>query len=74
MSINIPANILGLSGQRVNEIVLNNHYQAVHILCQRDKRRKVIDPLTGKNGTVNRYVKRQVQDLPIFGYLLLCGN
>ena len=68
MSINIPANILGLCGQRVNEIVLNKHYKEVHILCQRDKRRKVIDPLTGRKGTVNRYVKRQVQDLPIFGY------
>ncbi|MCU7801238.1 MAG: hypothetical protein KZQ70_14165 [gamma proteobacterium symbiont of Lucinoma myriamae] len=54
MSINISPTILGLSGQRVNEITLNKHRKTVHIICQRDKRRKVIDPLTGKQGTVNR--------------------
>ena len=68
MSINISPTILGLSGQRVNEITLNKHHETVHILCQRDKRRKAIDPLTGRKGTVNRYVKRQVRDIPFMGY------
>ncbi len=60
MSISISPSILGLTGQRVNEITLNKHHKAVHILCKRDKRRKVIDPLTGQKGTINRFVKRQV--------------
>jgi len=68
MSINIPANILGLSGQRVNELTVNNIRKTAHVLCKRDKRRKAIDPVTGKQGTINRYVRRQVRDIPLFGY------
>lgn len=68
MSINISPTILGLSGQRVNEITLNKHHETVHILCQRDKRRKAIDPFTGQKGTINRFVKRQVRDIPFMGY------
>jgi len=68
MSINIPANILGLSGQIVNEITLNNEHKTAHILCSRDKRRKAVDPITGKQGTVNRYITRQVKDIPLFGH------
>jgi len=68
MSINISPTILGLTGQRVNEITFNKIHKTAHILCQRDKRRKVIDPVTGQQGTINRYVKRQVQDIPLFGY------
>jgi len=68
MSINIPSNILGLSGQIVNEIALNKEHKTAHILCRRDKRRKAVDPVTGKQGTVNRYITRQVKDIPLFGY------
>jgi len=68
MSINISPTILGLPGQRVNEITFNKIHETVHILCKRDKRRKAIDPLTGQQGTINRYVRRQVQDIPLFGY------
>lgn len=59
---------MGLTGQRVNEITFNKIHKTAHILCQRDKRRKAIDPVTGQQGTINRYVKRQVQDIPLFGY------
>ncbi len=68
MSINISSTILGLGGQRVNEIRLNKYHQTVHVICQRDKRRTAIDPITGKKGTVNRYVHRQVRDIPFMGY------
>jgi len=68
MSINIPANILGLSGQIVNEVTLNKEHKIAHILCRRDRRRKAIDPITGQQGTVNRYITRQVKDIPLFGY------
>ena len=68
MSINISPSILGLTGQRVNEISVNKHHKTVHIVCQRDKRRRAIDPLTGKQGTINRYIRRQVKDIPFCGH------
>lgn len=68
MSINISPTILGLGGQRVNEITLNKQHKTIHILCKRDKRRKAIAPLTGQKGTIKRFVKRQVRDVPFMGY------
>ncbi len=68
MGTGISANILGLKGQRVNEIKLDEYKQQVQVLCSRDRRKKVIDPVTGTKGTVNRYVRRQVRDVPILGY------
>ena len=38
------------------------------IHCSRDRRSNAIDPVTGEKGTVNRYVRRQVRDVPPFGY------
>ena len=63
MSTTIPASILGLPGQCVNQI----HEQedgSILVEYHRDRRRKPIDPVTGKQGTVNRYVRRRIQDLP----------
>ncbi len=33
-----------------------------------NRRNNAIDPVTGERGTVNRYVRRQVRDVPLFGY------
>jgi transposase len=71
MSTGISSVILGLNGQRVNQIKLDTDKQQVRILCRRDRRNKVIDPLTGNKGTINRYVSRQVRDLPVMGYACL---
>lgn len=68
MGIGIPSDILGLKGQRVNEMKLNAKTQQLVIHCSRDRRRNAVDSVTGKKGTVNRYVRRQVRDLPLFGY------
>jgi transposase len=68
MGIGISRDILGLKGQRINEIKLEQEKQQVVIHCNRDRRRKVVDPVSGKKGTVNRYVRRQVRDVPLFGY------
>ena len=68
MGTGISSNILGLHGQRVNEIKLDHVKQKVLILCSRDRRYKAVDPVTGLKGTINRYVCRQVRDLPLFGY------
>mgnify|MGYP001763520471 CR=1 FL=1 len=68
MDIGIPKGILGLKGQRVNEIKLDEDTQQLVIECRRDRRRNAVDPVTGKRGTINRYVRRQVRDVPLFGY------
>jgi transposase len=68
MGIDIQRDILGLKGQRVNQIGLDDKEQQLVIHCNRDKRRNAIDPVTGQKGTINRYVRRQVRDMPLFGY------
>lgn len=67
MTTSIPTDILSLKGQRVNKIERHKTLNKVLIHCHRDKRFKAIDPRTGLAGTINRYVRRSVQDLPLFG-------
>jgi len=68
MGIDIQRNILSLKGQCVNQIKLDDEEEQLVICCRRDRRRNAIDPVTGQKGTVNRYVRRQVRDVPLFGY------
>ncbi len=68
MGIDIQRDILGFRGQCVNQITLDEQEQQLVIHCRRDRRRNAIDPITGKKGTINRYVRRQVRDVPLFGY------
>jgi transposase len=65
MSINIPAHILDLKGQCVNTLNCDSNSNIITISCHRDKRYKVIDPLTQQPGTVNCYVRRVIHDLPL---------
>jgi transposase len=67
MSTNIPASILSLKGQRVNHIEHDQECSQIMIHCSRDRRLKAVDPLTGRIGTVNQYVRRKVRDVPLFG-------
>ena len=68
MSLSIPAKILGLKGQRVNQIHQDNVQQTLTIHCSRDRRRQVIDPVSGQLASVNRYVHRTVRDMPLWGH------
>jgi transposase len=68
MGICISTNILGLVGQRVNEIKFDERTHQVQIVCRRDRRKRAVDPVTGIQGTVNRYVSREVRDIPFMGY------
>ena len=68
MGIDIQRDILGLKGQCVNQIKLDEEEGQLVICCRRGRRRKAIDPVTEQKGTVNRYVRRQVRDVPLFGY------
>ena len=71
MGIDIQMDILGLKGQRVNRIKLDEEEGQLVICCRRDRRRKAIDPVTEQKGTVSRYVRRQVRDVPLFGYFCM---
>ena len=68
MGICISTNILGLVGQRVNKIKFDERTHQVQIVCRRDRRKRAVDPVTGVQGTVNRYVSREVRDIPFMGY------
>ena len=68
MGICISTNILGLVGQRVNEIKFDERTHQFQIVCRRDRRKRAVDPVTGIQGTVNRYVSREVRDIPFMGY------
>ena len=55
MGIGIPSHILGLKGQRVNKMKLDEEAQQLVIHCSRDRRRNAIDSVTGKQvATGNR--------------------
>jgi hypothetical protein len=71
MSINIPSKILTLKGQRVNQVQFDEGNKKLIIRCERDKRRTAIDPVTGQKGRIDRLVKRQVRDAPVFGQTCL---
>jgi len=64
MSAIIPAKILGLNGQCVNEIQEQTDGSLL-ISCRRDRRYNAVDPVTGKTGTINRYIRRRVWDIPL---------
>jgi transposase len=68
MGTNIPSDILSLQGQRVNQIKYDPALKQIVIHCNRDRRRKAVDPVTGRQGRVNQYVRRKVTDLPLFGH------
>jgi transposase len=68
MGIDIQRDILGLKGQCVNQITLGEQGQQLVIHCSRDRRRNAVDPVTGRKGTINRHVRRQIRDVPLLGY------
>jgi transposase len=68
MGIDIQRDILGLKGQCVNQINWDEQKQQLVIHCNRDRRRNAVDPVSGRKGTINRYVRRRVRDVPLFGY------
>ena len=68
MSLSIPASILALKGQKINEIQFDKVENKVVIKCRRDKRKAFIDPITGLKGRLNRLIRGQVRDTPVFGY------
>lgn len=63
----IPAKILALEGQVIKQIVFNEDAPRVRVVCDRDRRRRPVDHLTGRRGQINRLLRRTVRDVPLAG-------
>ena len=70
MSFSLPSSILDLKGQCVNNLSIDIQSKSLTINCRRDKRFKPRDADNRPAKTVNRYTRRTIQDIPIFGYRL----
>jgi len=68
MSLNISSKILALPGQRVKSAQHDLSEQKITLSCARDRRYRPVDPMTGRNARINRYVRRTVRDLPLCGH------
>jgi len=56
----IPAKILGLEGQVINDVVFSEERGRVRVVCERNRRRRPVDHRTGRCGSVNRLLRRAV--------------
>ncbi len=58
---------VGLWGAYVESCSIEEMSQGVLVRCRRDRRYKVKEPISGTSCTVDHYVKRRLQDLPVSG-------
>jgi len=67
MAATIPSWIVGLRGQCVKHVAWDDDRDTLVFHCDRDRRFVPVDHRTGARGTVNRRLRREVQDLPVWG-------
>jgi len=67
MGATIPAGILRLRGQIVNSVTVEAA-GVVRVDCRRDRRMAPVDARTGHRGRANRWLRRRVWDVPLFGH------
>jgi len=67
MAAAIPTSILGLRGQCVKSLSWDEAAGELVAHCRRDGRFVPVDHRTGARGTVNRWLRRRVRDLPLWG-------
>lgn len=67
MAAIIPSSILGLRGQCVKSLSWEEASGELVAYCRRDGRFVPVDHRTGARGTVNRWLRRRVRDLPLWG-------
>ena len=63
----IPTGILGYEGQVIKEVRHDEATGKVTVICRRDQRRRLVDPVSGRTGLVNRWMHRTVRDIPLGG-------
>lgn len=68
MGATIPVGIMGYQGQVIKDIRVDEAAGKVSIICNRDRRRKPVDPRSGRAGSIHRYKRRTIRDVPLAGY------
>ncbi len=63
----IQKDIFGLEGQVIKDIVMEEVSGRVRIVCRRDRRRRPVDHRTRRPGSIPRFLRRTVLDVPLFG-------
>lgn len=67
MSLTIPSRIVGVRGQIVNGVTIEDG-GVLRVECRRDRRIAPVDSRTGHRGRANRWLRRTVWDVPLFGH------
>lgn len=70
MSITLPTHIFNINGQVVKDFISDDSKHSLKFICDRDKRYKAKTDYPG-NFTTNRYVRRDVKDLPLWGRMVV---
>lgn len=63
----IPAGILGYEGQVIKEVRHDEATGKVTVICRSDRRHRPVDSMFGRGGSVNRWLRRTVRDVPLGG-------
>ena len=63
----LSSSLFSFKGQCVESCSVEDVSQAVFVRCRRDRRYKVKEPISGTSCTIDHYVKRRLQDLPVSG-------
>ncbi len=76
MGITIPSKVADYRGQCIESVSMSE--AAIHIHCRRDKRFGFRGGNSGGPGLLNRWYRRVVEDVPLFGLRTLvdieCGT
>jgi len=65
MGITIPSKIADFRGQCIESVNVSG--DSIHIHCRRDKRFGMRGGHSGQRGVLNRWCKRVIEDIPLFG-------
>lgn len=68
MGATIPVGIMGYQGQVIKDIRVDETAGKISIVCRRDRRRKPVDASNGRAGSIHRYKRRTIRDVPLLGY------
>ncbi len=68
MGATIPVGIMGYQGQVIKDIRVDEAAGKVNIVCNRDRRRRPVDARSGRAGSVHRFKRRTIRDIPLAGY------
>lgn len=68
MGATIPVGIMGYQGQVIKDIYVDESAGKVSVICRRDRRRKPVAARSGRVGSVHRYKRRTIRDVPLAGY------